>query len=482
MKEDVLQKILDVGIALSKEKDIDCLLEQILTAAMDITNCDAGTLYIRNKDVLEFKIMITRSRGIHQGGSGDAITMPPVPLSQENVCACGVLYHHLINIPSVYVDSTYDFSGPRKYDALTGYQTQTMMVVPMEDDNGRVIGVLQLINAMDDEGNVISFQKEYEQIILSLSSQAAICLMNRKYALRIVEMLDSFVGVMTTAIDERSSYTANHTRNMAAYAENFVEWLNRQETDWTFSEKEKYVFMMSVRLHDIGKLITPAEIMDKQDRLGNNYVKVMDRLEKIRLLTRIARLQKDIGEKEEQELLHKVQSAKELVDKVNKTGYLTDELAEQIKVLSEQTYREEDGTEYPWITPEEKEQLLIRKGTLTKEERQIMQDHVEMTRVMLEQMAFGEEYKDVVTFAAQHHERLNGSGYPKGLKADKIGKEVRLLAIIDIFEALTARDRPYKKAMPAEKALGILYDMAQQGELDAEILALFEQSKAWQCE
>ena len=125
---------------------------------------------------------------------------------------------------------------------------------------------------------------------------------------------------------------------------------------------------------------------------------------------------------------------------------------------------------------------MIRKGTLTKEERQIMQEHVEMTRVMLEQMAFGEEYKDVVTFAAQHHERLNGSGYPKGLKADKIGKEVRLLAIIDIFEALTARDRPYKKAMPAEKALGILYDMAQQGELDAEILALFEQSKAWQCE
>ena len=131
MNKDTLQKVLDIGIALSKEKDIDCLMEQILNAAMDITRCDGGTLYIRNGNMLEFKIMITKSRGIHQGGSGGEITMPPVPLSRENVCACGVLYHNLINIPSVYISEAYDFSGPKKYDAITGYQTKTMMVVPM---------------------------------------------------------------------------------------------------------------------------------------------------------------------------------------------------------------------------------------------------------------------------------------------------------------------------------------------------------------
>lgn len=479
MNKDTLQTILDIGIALSKEKDIDCLLEQILNAVMDITHCDGGTLYIRKGDMLEFKIMITKSRGIHQGGSGEVITMPPVPLSKENVCACGVLYHNLINIPSVYVSSIYDFSGPKKYDAITGYQTQTMMVVPMEDDRGEVIGVIQLINAMDEEGNVIPFKEEYEQILSSMGSQAAICLMNRKYAQQIQKMLDSFVRVMTTAIDERTPYTANHTRNMALYAGRFIDWLNGQNLGWTFDEKEKYIFLMSVRLHDIGKLITPLEIMDKQDRLAENYPKVMDRLEKIRLLARIARLQGSISEEEETDRLQKVQSARELVSRVNTTGFLTEELETQIYELVSWTYEEEDGTICPWITKEEQEQLLIRKGTLTDKEREIMQDHVELTRRMLEQMEFGEEYKDVVTFAAQHHERLNGSGYPRGITGDETGREVRLLVIIDVFEALTARDRPYKKPMPAEKALGILYRMAENGEIDMEILKWFELSRAW---
>ena len=133
----------------------------------------------------------------------------------------------------------------------------------------------------------------------------------------------------------------------------------------------------------------------------------------------------------------------------------------------------------PWITKEELEQLLIRKGTLTDKERKIMQDHVEMTRRMLEQMEFGEDYKDVVTFASQHHERLNGSGYPRGIRADETSREVRLLVIIDVFEALTARDRPYKNPMPEEKALGILYRMAENGEIDMEILRWFEASQAW---
>lgn len=479
MKTDTLQKILDIGIALSREKDIDCLLEQILTAAMDITHCDGGTLYMKNEDVLEFRIMITKSQGVHQGGSGDEIKMPPVPLSKENVCACGVLYHNLINIPSVYVSSVYDFSGPKKYDQITGYKTQTMMVVPMEDDRGEVIGVLQLINALDEEDNVIPFRTEYEQILSALGSQAAICLLNREYAQQIQNMLDSFVRVMTTAVDQRSPYTANHTKNMALYAKRFIQWLNRQNLEWSFDEKEEYIFLMSVRLHDIGKLITPTEIMDKKDRLGENYERVMERLDKIRLLTRIKRLQGSIGEEEEKQLLEDVKGARELVDTVNGIGFLTEQLEKQICEMAFRTYEDEDGTVQPWLTQEERQQLLIRRGTLTEEERQIMQDHVEMTRRMLEQMEFGEAYQDVVTYAIQHHERLNGSGYPRGLKGDEIGKESRLLIIIDVFEALTSRDRPYKKPMPAEKAIGILYNMAEKGEIDMEILNLFEQSKAW---
>ena len=479
MKNDTLQKILNIGIAFSKEKNRERLLDQILTAAMDITQCDGGTLYINNGDALEFNIMITRSQGIHQGGGEGATTLPPVPLSKKNVCACGVLYRRLINIPDVYESEGYDFSGPKRYDAMTGYHTQSMLVVPLEDDKENVIGVVQLINALDDEGNVIPFRQEFEQILLAMGSQAAICLINMNYAHQIREMLDSYVKVMSTAIDARTPYNANHTKNMVTYARRFIDWLQEHHAVWGFDEKKIQEFIMSVWLHDIGKLITPMEIMDKQDRLAGNYDLIMDRLEKIRLLTRIAQMEGKISAEESEACQGDIRQAAELVKMVNGISYLTDELADQVEQLAVRTYVEEDGTIRSWITAEEREQLLIRKGTLTKAERAIMQDHVEKTRIMLEQMALGDDYKDVLVWAPQHHELLNGSGYPKGLKGEEICREVRLLTILDVFEAMTANDRPYKQPMPAEHAFEILHQMADQGQIDVDLLNLFEQSKAW---
>ena len=479
MRNDTLEKILNIGIAFSKEKNRERLLDQILTAAMDITHCDGGTLYINNGEALEFKIMITRSQNIHKGGEAGEITLPPVPLSEKNVCACGVLFRRLINIPDVYESERFDFSGPKNYDAMTGYHTQSMMVVPLEDDKENVIGVVQLINALDEDGNVIPFQKEYEQILLAMGSQAAICLVNMNYAHQIRDMLDSYVRVMSTAIDARTPYNANHTKNMVTYAKRFIDWLQEHHEIWNFDENKIQEFLMSVWLHDIGKLITPMEIMDKQDRLAGNYDLIMDRFEKIRLLTRIEHLEGRISVEEQAQRLEEIKVAAELVGKVNKMGFLPDELEAEIKLLAERTYVEEDGSIQPWITPPEREQLLIKKGTLTQSERAIMQDHVEKTRIMLEQMALGDDYKDVLPWASQHHEFLNGSGYPKGLKGDEICYEVRLLTILDIFEAMTAHDRPYKKAMPAEHAFGILRKMAEEGQIDKDILNLFEQSKAW---
>ena len=479
MQEDTLQKILNIGIAFSKEKHREQLLDQILTAAMDITHCDGGTLYIKKGDALEFNIMITRSQGIHKGGEAGAITLPPVPLSEKNVCACGVLFRQLINIPDVYESARYDFSGPKNYDAMTGYHTQSMLVVPLEDDKERIIGVVQLINALDEDGNVIPFREEYEQILLAMGSQAAICLVNMNYSQQITQMLDSYVKVMSTAIDARTPYNANHTKNMVTYAKRFINWLNDQHGLWQFEDKKIQEFIMSVWLHDIGKLITPMEIMDKQDRLADNYSRIMDRFEKIRLLMRIAHLEGRASEEELENCLEALGQAAELVTKVNTMGYLPDDLAAEIKVLAARTYVESDGSTKLWITPQEREQLLIRKGTLTQGERAIMQDHVEKTRIMLEQMALGDDYKDVLPWASQHHELLNGSGYPRGLKGDEICYEVRLLTILDVFEAMTAHDRPYKKAMPAEHAFKILHQMAEQGQIDEGLLNLFEQSKAW---
>lgn len=479
MISDTLQKVLNIGIAFSKEKNREKLLDQILTSAMDITQCDGGTLYINNGETLEFSIMITRSQGIHQGGGEGATTLPPVPLSEENVCACGVLYRRLINIPDVYESSRFDFSGPKKYDAMTGYHTQSMLVVPLEDDREHVIGVVQLINALDENGQIIPFAGEYEQILLAMGSQAAICLTNMNYAHQIRKMLDSYVKVMSTAIDARTPYNANHTKNMVIYATRFIDWLQNNYPGQYFDEQKKQEFIMSVWMHDIGKLITPLEIMDKQSRLAGNYHLVLDRLEKIRLLARIAQLEGRMSGAQAEQTLLDIRQAEKLVRTVNEAGPLTDEQIEQVEQLAARTYIEEDGTVHSWLTGQEREQLMIRKGTLTSGERAVMQDHVEKTRMMLEQMALGDDYKDVLQWASRHHELLNGTGYPKGLSGDEICWEIRLLTILDVFEAMTAIDRPYKQPMPAEHALKIMHSMADQGQLDQELLALFEQSRAW---
>ncbi len=480
MISDTLQKVLNIGIDFSREKDREKLLDRILTSAMDITHCDGGTLYIHVEDTLEFRIMITRSMGIHQGAGAGETTLPPVPLSEKNVCACGVLFRRLINIPDVYESEHYDFSGPKKYDAITGYHTKSMLVVPLEDDKEHVIGVLQLINALDEAGQIVPFSEEHEQILLSLGSQAAICLTNMNYAGQIRAMLNSYVKVMSTAIDARTPYNANHTKNMVIYAMRFIAWLKKNFPEACLDEKKQREFIMSVWLHDIGKLITPIEIMDKQSRLAANYQRIIDRLERIRMITRIAWLEGRLEETKAAALIEETRDAAALIKEINEAGFLSEEQLEAARTLATRTYIEEDGSTCGWITEEEAEQLQIRKGTLTDKERSIMQDHVQKTRMMLEQMTLGEDFQDVLTWASEHHELLNGTGYPQGLSGTQICPEVRMLTILDIFEAMTAVDRPYKQPMPAEHALEIMHDMADHGQLDTNILSLFEQSRAWE--
>ena len=200
-----IDKLLEIGIALSKEKDTDSLLSLILEEAMEMTSCDGGTLYVYDGESLRFHIMITKSMNTYKGGKNDSVDLPPVPMRRSHVCACAAMEKKLINIPDVYEHTEeYDFSGPKNYDAMTGYHTQSMLVVPMEDEHGDVIGVLQLINAKNEEGQTVPFEEGYEKVISSLASQAAICLMNMKHAAETMELLDSFVRVMSTAIDART--------------------------------------------------------------------------------------------------------------------------------------------------------------------------------------------------------------------------------------------------------------------------------------
>jgi HD-GYP domain-containing protein (c-di-GMP phosphodiesterase class II) len=475
-----IEKLLNIGISLSTEKDPNRLLLTILEAAMDITHCDGGTLYILNENVLTFKIMITHSLNIRKGGDGESINLPPVELCPENVCARAALEYGLINVPDVYNDPRFDFSGPRNYDAITGYKTTSMLVVPMQDDQGQVIGVLQLINAKDSQGGITAFDPNLQSVIHSLASQAAIRMTNMNYSVEIIDLLNSFVRVMSVAIDARSPYNANHTRNMARYGEHFLQWLSTSGNPWKFTESEKHQFLMSVWLHDVGKLVIPLEIMDKESRLGTALIHVEHRFQIIGYLNRIALLNGKLSSEEYTEQSNRLEHARALIAQVNTVAFLSDELLAQVDGLAQQSYEDENGEVHPWLTQDEHHSLSVRKGTLTQEERCVMESHVVLTKKLLDEMKFSRSYAYVPIWAAAHHEFLNGKGYPLGLKREEIPREVRLLTILDIFDALTARDRPYKPGMPIEKTLQILGEMEQEGQIDGEILALFIQSRAWE--
>ncbi|MBO4331504.1 MAG: GAF domain-containing protein [Oscillospiraceae bacterium] len=479
MNEEQMRRVIGISLDLSAERDREKLLSKILDTAMDITACDAGTLYLLEDDGLHFVRMVTRSMSVRQGGHGDPITLPPVPLEPEYVCSRAVLTGRTINLPDVRSDGRFDFSGTLRYDKMTGYTTKTMLVVPMSDDRGEIIGVAQLINAQDAEGSVIPFDSGMEVAVRALASQAAVSIVNMRYSEQIVSLLDSLVGALSEAIDERTPYNANHTRNMVRYASAFADWLSDSGNEWRFEGDRRRSLLLSVWLHDVGKMVVPLEVMNKETRLGPRLGDVLGRLRIIGLLARLREAEGAVTAEEAEKLGLRLKEAAELIEKANSAGCLPDETIEEIEKLARESYTDENGLEHPWLNAEEAEALSVRKGTLTAKERGIMENHAAATAKILSRVAFPARYAEVPFWAAAHHELLNGEGYPKGLKGDEIPREVRLLTVLDVFDALTARDRPYKQPMPAEKAFAVLEDMAMKGTVDGEILALFEQSGAW---
>ncbi len=475
-----MRRFLSLSLALSQERDREALLSSILDTAMDLSHCDAGTLYLAEDDGLHFCRMVTRSLGIRQGGHADPISLPPVPLDPAYVCAWVALNNQPINVADVRTDPTFDFSGSLRYDAMTGYRTKSMLVVPMANDKGELVGVTQLINALDKNGEVIPFPQEVELLVDAISSQAAISVTNMQYSEQITRLLDSLVGALSTAIDERTPYNANHTRNMVRYATRFLDWLDDTEHPWRFSQDKRRTFLLAVWLHDVGKLVVPLEVMDKESRLGARSREVEQRFREIGLLSRIDCLEGRISAEDNARTLAALEDARVLVAQTDRAGFLPDETLQQIDALAARTYVDENGRTLPWLTQEEHTCLTVRKGTLTAGERAVMESHVVVTARILSHVTFPKSYAQVPKWAAAHHELLNGKGYPDHLTADQIPQEVRLLTILDVFDALTARDRPYKPAIPIDKALGILHSMAREGSIDENILDLFEQSKAWE--
>ena len=301
-----------------------------------------------------------------------------------------------------------------------------------------------------------------------------------RYARDIELLLDSLVKALSAAIDERSHYNANHTRNMVKMAEAFMDWMESNGNPWGYDEVRRQVFIMSVGLHDVGKLTVPLEIMDKATRLGPRLEIIRERFVKLNLLYRIAMLEGRISADQYHQSIAEAEETLAFICRVNAVGFLPDDDFQRVQNLASKTFTDENGAIRRLLEDPEITMLSIRKGTLTAHERSLMQEHAASTWNILNQVHFPEEFASVPVWAASHHELLNASGYTKGLSGKEIPREVRLLTILDIFEALTAKDRPYKPAIPLEKAWSILDNMVQEGALDGKMLAEFRKSMAWE--
>ena len=473
--------ILNVGIQLTVEKDGNTLLNTIVDKGMQITNCDASTLYLYEDGVLKFRIMRTISQNVCRGLNGEAIDdIPPVPFREENVCAYTAIHRKVVNIEDVYHSEEFDFSGPKRYDAMTGFRTQSMLVIPVENNTGDLIGVLQMMNAQDENGNVIPFDPQYEIVIRSLGSLAAIELSNIQYVQEIKEQLHSFVEAMATAIDERTPYNGSHTRKVAEYATILAKKINEKyeagECEEGFDEDRLEKLQLAALLHDIGKMIVPRSVMNRATRMDRDMAALEDRLALLTCYYEIDALKGKIAREEYEEKSALLKDILEFVHRIDNVGFLQQEDFDRVQEISKMYYEKEDGEKIYYITERERVCLSVRKGTLTDEDRAIMESHVTMTAKILSKVHFNKNYTDVPRWAAEHHEYLNGSGYPNHISGEQLDTETRILAIADIYDALTASDRPYKPPMPKAKACAILHSMVDEGKLEGRFVDLLEEA------
>lgn len=484
-----LDKIFEIVLEFNGETNYERLLDTILTKMMELTHSDAGTLYVVEDGMLHFRIIKNTTLNISQSAD-DLIELPSISLESsdiESVSAYSAINNEIVVIDDVYESKRFNFSGSKKYDEITGYRTRSMLVLPLcafRDENTDVLGVIQLLNATDgDIGRIVPYGDIYNPpIIPAIANIAANTLANIRHIDDIRTLFHSFVTAMTQAIDERSKYNSNHTQKVVALCDAFIRYLNGRFPKGDplyFSEKRTEELTMAAMLHDIGKIATPLNIMDKADRLGENFPLVRYRFEIKRFQIENEMLKGELTQDEYNEQNKALLYAQELIESAAVAPFVTDAQIAEIQKLSVLTYKDSSGEIVPLLEPYEIESLCIRKGTLTDSERGIMQEHAAVTGRILDSIAFSKYYADIPYWARGHHEFADGRGYPLGLSGEDIPTEIAIITIMDIFEALTASDRPYKKSMPVEKALGILSQMVDEGKLNGTLVALFRESRAW---
>jgi len=506
------ERLNEIGAALSHERDIDKLLESILVAAKTITHADGGTLYRMTEDErsLRFEIMHNDSLKIALGGtSGNPIPFPPLPLRTESgeennsmVAAYAAIHQKTVNIDDAYEAEGFDFSGTRKFDARTGYRSQSFLTVPMKNHENAVIGVLQLINSIDpDNGKVAPFSAADQRLAESLASQAAIALTNRQLIDQLEKLFESFIQLINVAIDEKSPYTGGHCERVPVLTMMLAEAVNETQegplAGFGMTDKDRYELKIAGLLHDCGKVTTPVHVVDKATKLQTLFdrIHLVDtRFEVLKRDAEIAVLKARLALREARDTqadaaldenlsaqLQRLDADREFLRQANIGGELMtpQDQARVSRIGTGYRWIDVDGKPANFLSDDELENLNIRAGTLTQKERETINYHIVATIKMLEQLPWPKHLKNVPEYAGGHHERMDGKGYPKGLTREQMSVQARVMGIADIFEALTARDRPYKPGKTLSESLKILGNFRLNGHIDPDLFDVFVRQKVY---
>ena len=507
-----LEQLNEIGASLSKERDITRLLESILLAAKVITNADGGTLYrmAENQSELRFEILRTDSLRIAMGGtSGNPISFPNLPLRQSDgtandslVAAYAAIHHQTVNIADAYTEPNFDFAGTRHFDERTGYRSKSFLTVPMRNHEGEVIGVLQLLNAIDpDSGEVVTFSSSDQSLVESLASQAAIALTNRLLIGQLEALFESFINLINLAIDEKSHYTGGHCQRVPALTMMLAEAVNQTRegplAGFTMDDRDRYELKIAGLLHDCGKVTTPVHVVDKATKLQTLFdrvdlldtrFEVLKRDAEIHALRLQLQLRPRSDAKAEAALwsqyaadIKGIDDDRAFVRAINVGAEKTveEDIARVRQIAGARVWRNVEGVETEFLTSDELENLTIRAGTLTQTERNTINHHIVATIRMLEKLPWPNHLRNVPEYAGGHHERMDGKGYPKGLTRDQMSVQARVMGIADIFEALTASDRPYKPGMKLSQAMSIMHRFKHNGHIDPDLFDVFVSEKVY---
>jgi HD-GYP domain-containing protein (c-di-GMP phosphodiesterase class II) len=496
--KDRYERLYRIGVELAAERSRDRLVERILMAAKDFCHADGGTIYLVDDDVLRFAIVRTDSLGIAYGGTeAEAPPMPAVPLFEEdgrantrNVVSAAVHAQESVNIADAYDSAGFDFSGTKAFDARNGYRSTSLLAIPMRNAEGRVIGVLQLINAREG-GRDVPFSRQSQEAVEALAFQAAIALDNQQLLEQQKRLLGAFIHLIAAAIDAKSPYTGGHCRRVPELTEMLVEAACRSRdgelASFDLDDDGWYELHIAAWLHDCGKITTPVHVMDKATKLET----ISDRIETV--LARLGAMREAAHRQASEALvsgndpkriqdqlrsrLDEVEEAAEFLRRVNVGGeVMADEDLNRLRAIAQWRWPDHAGESRALLTDDELANLSVRKGTLTQHERLVINGHMVETIRMLEALPFPPHLARVPEYAGGHHEKMNGCGYPKGLFAGDMSIPARAMAIADVFEALTAQDRPYKEGMPLSRAMNIMGRMKVDNHLDPTLFDLFVRS------